>query len=104
MSNTPSKIDSAFIYETIKYKYQNPVITSLPKIITNYIINNPHEHQRFLQYKLTVKRMITYISKNLHDDYTEQNLMKIILDSKTQVTLQQHVVQQVKNVRHIVGI
>ena len=33
-----------------------------------------------LNYKLTVKRMITYISKNLHDDYTEQNLMKIILD------------------------
>ena len=80
MSNAPPKIDSAFIYETIKHKYQNPVITSLPKIITNYIINNPHEHQRFLNYKLTVKRMITYISKNLHDDYTEQNLMKTILD------------------------
>lgn len=75
-----TQIDSSFIYETIKHKYQNPVITSLPKIITNYIINNPHEHQRFLNYKLTVKRMISFICKNLHDDYSEQNLIKTILN------------------------
>lgn len=75
-----TQIDSSFIYETIKHKYQNPVITSLPKIITNYIINNPHEHQRFLNYKLTVKRMISFISKNLHDDFSEQNLIKTILN------------------------
>lgn len=73
-------IDSSFIYETIKYKYENPVIKSLPKIITNYIINNPSEHQKFLNYKLSVKRMISYISKNLKDDYTEQNLIKTILE------------------------
>ena len=72
-------IDAAFIYETTKYKYANPVIKSLPKIITTYVLSHPDEHQRFLSYKLTVKRMITYIKHNLNGNYSDENLIEVIL-------------------------